>query len=170
MTEESQDWYYYGDRTPAYECQTETGEAGFLEYTACVGTEPPYDFPTFEQALAKMLSENEYTLPEVQVDKCEPEWYYGDGYDCLHGEPTPWCQYVEGRNMIGDIFTTYRANRDRMLKAQNEFMLSIPPFKAATAAYAAAVETYHSNNPCGGYLLPNLPNIPDMPGPAGEPL
>ncbi len=168
MTEPSDHWYYYGDSSPAFECTTETGEPGFIEYTACTG-EQPYDFPTFEQALATLLSENELTFPEVSVDKCEPEWYFGDGYDCIHGEPTEWCQYVDGRNMIGRVFTLYRERRDRLFRSQNEFMLATPPFRAATAAYAAAVETYHSNSPCGGYLLPNLPNLPDMPGPAGEP-
>jgi hypothetical protein len=166
MSEENYNWYYYGDRSPAFECLTETGEPGFTEFTACEG-EAQYDFPTFEQALANTLNDNGYTLPDVPPDKCEPEWF--DGYGCMHGDPTEWCQYTEGRNMIGNIFTTYRASRDRLFKAQNEFMLSIAPFKAATAAFAAAVEAYHSNNPCGGYLLPNLPNIPDMPGPAGEP-
>lgn len=47
-----------------------------------------------------------------------------------------------------DLLTTLRARRDAYLKAINEYSLSIPPYKAALAAYHAATEVYTHGIAC----------------------
>ncbi len=49
---------------------------------------------------------------------------------------------------IEDLQTTLRAVRDAFLKAGNELALSIPPYKAAIAAYHAATDVYVRGASC----------------------
>jgi hypothetical protein len=49
---------------------------------------------------------------------------------------------------IEDLLTTLRAGRDAYLKAGNELALSIPPYKAALAAYRAATDVYTKHTAC----------------------
>lgn len=51
-------------------------------------------------------------------------------------------------NDIEDLQTTLRAVRDAYMKAGNELALSIPPYKAAVAAYHAATDVYVRHASC----------------------
>lgn len=112
------------------------GDGNYVDQTGCT---PAH---TVEEALA-ILAEDGYAPADAQPNQCVAYWVDG-------GNPTK-----------DDVYAMYRAHRDAMTKALNELSLATPPFRAATAAYAAALEAYATDTPCGTWGLPNLPELPN---------
>jgi hypothetical protein len=164
-------YYYYSEQGPYQQCTTDDGAAGYTVLAPCPATPPNGEepqwkpFPTFEEAVQELLVTYDLRLGDVEPDRCEYYWFWGEG--CYHGESTPYCD-TDARFVTSAAATLYRAQRDAYLRYSNELMLATPPFRAAVAGFAAAVETYHSNTPCSAFAMPNIPNIPEMPGPATE--
>lgn len=124
--------------------------------------------PAYGHALANFIREMADVLPPSVWDRVfgNPEiastWFRGqrDAFLKAYNEsmlasnlPT----VDESKNLcvdrnyqydIEDLQTTLRARRDAYLKAGNELALSIPPYKAALAAYRAATDVYTKHTAC----------------------
>jgi hypothetical protein len=56
-----------------------------------------------------------------------------------------------GSGDIEDLYTTFRMRRDAYLSATNQLKLARPPYEAARAGFAAALENYFNYYNCSGW-------------------
>ncbi len=105
---------------------------------------------TVAEALEYFKKEYGFMMATQTPNMCVPEWQWGGSTPT-----TPPVPYLD------EISSRLSSLRSAVAKSLHELNLATPPFRAATAAYAAVVETYAANTPCGTWLLPNMPDLPN---------